>query len=67
MSVSQAEDKAPPQADGQMPPNSVEELKLRLETLNEDVTSFIKQHAGLCLLGAVAVGYIVARVARKGS
>ena len=64
MSVSQVEEKVP-QGDGKVPPSSAEELKLRLETLNEDVTTFIKEHAGLCLFGAVALGYIVARVARK--
>ena len=63
MSMTRIEEKAP-DVDSQVPPPA-EEVKLRLESLNEEVTSFIKEHAGLCLLGAVALGYVVARVARR--
>ena len=57
------EDKSP-DTDAALPP-PVEEIKQRLESLNEQVTTFIKENAGLCLIGAVALGYVVARVARK--
>jgi hypothetical protein len=63
MSMTRTEEKAP-DLDTHLP-LPVEEVKLRLESLNEQVTSFIKEHTGLCLVGAVALGYIVARVARK--
>jgi hypothetical protein len=46
-------------------PATADEVKQRLESLNQQVTTFIKQNAGFCLLGAVALGYVVARVARK--
>ena len=56
--ASEVEDKlAPP----------IEAAKVRLENTNDQITAFIKNHAGACLLGAVALGYIVARVARRAS
>jgi hypothetical protein len=63
MSMTRIEEKTP-DVDSHLPP-PVEEVKLRLESLNEQVTTFIKEHTGVCLIGAVALGYIVARVARK--
>jgi hypothetical protein len=55
-----------PDSDGLLPP-AAEEIKQRLESLNEQVTTFVKENAGLCLIGAVALGYVVARIARKAS
>jgi hypothetical protein len=52
--------------EGVLPP-AAEELKQRLESLNDQVTTFVKENAGLCLIGAVALGYVVARIARKAS
>ena len=43
----------------------IEQVKQRLGQLNGRVTTFIKQHPAACLLGAVALGYLVARVARR--
>ena len=44
-----------------------DEVKERLESLNTQVTTFIKDHAGACMVGALALGYIVARIARGRS
>ena len=45
----------------------IEDAKRRLGRLNGQVTGFIKDHPAACLLGAVALGYLVARVARSRS
>jgi hypothetical protein len=45
----------------------IEDAKRRLGRLNGEVTGFIKDHPAACLLGAVALGYLVARVARSRS
>jgi hypothetical protein len=37
----------------------------RLEALNEQATRLIKEHPAVCLVGALALGYLVARVARR--
>lgn len=43
----------------------MEEAQRRLEELNQRATAFIKEHPGACLLGALAAGYLVARIARR--
>lgn len=43
----------------------IEEAKIRLRSLNGEVTGYIKQHPAACLLGAAAVGYLIARLARR--
>jgi len=45
----------------------IEEAKQQLGRLNGRVTNFITDHPAACLLGAVALGYLVARVARSRS
>ena len=45
----------------------IEDAKRRLGRLNGQVTNFIQDHPAACLLGAVALGYLVARVARSRS
>ena len=45
----------------------IEDAKRRLGRLNGQVTNFITDHPAACLLGAVALGYLVARVARSRS
>ena len=45
----------------------IEGAKRRLGEVNGQVTGFIKEHPVACLLGAVALGYLVARVARSAS
>ncbi|HEY0712269.1 MAG TPA: hypothetical protein VGF45_06330 [Polyangia bacterium] len=44
----------------------LEEVKARLQTLNQQVTSVIKEHPGKCLLGALTLGFLLARIARRG-
>ncbi len=43
----------------------LEDAKGRLESLNARVKGLVKEHPGACLLGALAVGYLVARLARR--
>lgn len=45
----------------------IEDAKRRLGQLDGRITGFIKDHPAACLLGAVALGYLVARVARSRS
>jgi len=45
----------------------IEDAKQRLGRLNGQVTGFIKEHPAACLLSAVTLGYLVARVARSRS
>jgi hypothetical protein len=42
----------------------IEEAKQQLGRMNGRVTSFIQDHPAACLVGAVALGYLVARLAR---
>jgi hypothetical protein len=43
----------------------LEDAKGRLESLNVRVKELVKEHPGACLLGALALGYLVARLARR--
>jgi hypothetical protein len=43
----------------------IEEAKRRLGKINEKVTGFVKEHPGKCLIGALAVGYIVGKIASR--
>ena len=45
----------------------IEDAKRQLGRLNGQVTNFIEDHPAACLLGAVALGYLLARVARSWS
>lgn len=45
----------------------VEELKERLQELNDRVKAFIRERPAACLVGAMAIGYVVARLARRRS
>jgi hypothetical protein len=46
------------------PGTSFDELKARLQELNDKVKSFIAERPKTCLLGALALGYVIARLAR---
>jgi len=37
----------------------------RLAVLNKQVSSYIRTNPGKCLLGAIAAGYVIGRVARR--
>ncbi len=45
----------------------VEAVKERLGDINSKVVSFIKAHPTKVLIGALAFGYLVGRIARGGS
>jgi hypothetical protein len=42
----------------------IEEVKEQIARINGRMTTFIQDHPAACLLGAIALGYLVARVAR---
>ncbi len=43
----------------------IEAAKQKLARLNGRITSFIQDHPAASLLGALALGYLVARLARR--
>ena len=43
----------------------LERAKSQLGSFGTRVTGFIKEHPGACLFGALAAGYLVARIARR--
>ena len=54
--ASEAVDKLRPQ---------VAEAKKRLESWNESAMAYIKENPGRCLLGALAVGFVIGKIARR--
>jgi hypothetical protein len=45
----------------------IEELKQRIQSINERAQGFIKEHPAACLMAALGLGYLFARVARRRS
>jgi hypothetical protein len=43
----------------------IEGARKKLESVAERVTTYIKENPGKCILGAVALGYVVAKIARR--
>jgi hypothetical protein len=43
----------------------IDHAKKRLMSFNDEVIDTIKTHPGKCLLGAIAVGYLIGRIARR--
>jgi len=43
----------------------IEEAKRRLQSMRERAMSFIKDHPAASLLGASAIGFLLARLARR--
>ena len=43
----------------------VEEATRRLSSWNETLTGYIKENPGRCLLGALAIGFVVGKIARR--
>ena len=41
------------------------DAKRRLTSLNGDVTGYIKENPGRCLIGAIAVGFLIGKLARR--
>jgi ElaB/YqjD/DUF883 family membrane-anchored ribosome-binding protein len=43
----------------------LDDAKRRLTSLNNDVTGYIKENPGRCLIGAIAVGFLIGKIARR--
>lgn len=43
----------------------IEEAKRRLRSINGQATRVISDHPAACLLGALGLGYLIARLARR--
>ena len=43
----------------------IQEARRKLTGLNEQAVDYIKENPGKCLLGAIAVGFIIGRIARR--
>jgi len=43
----------------------IENAKQRLSTLNDSMTDYIKENPGKCLVGALAVGYLIGKIASR--
>jgi hypothetical protein len=50
---------------GQRVRPKIEQAKEKLGRINGRATGFIQDHPAACLLGALALGYLVARLARR--
>jgi ElaB/YqjD/DUF883 family membrane-anchored ribosome-binding protein len=50
---------------GQRVRPQLDDAKRRLTSLNSDVTSYVKENPGRCLLGAIAVGFLIGKIARR--
>ena len=45
----------------------VEDARRRLSSMNETVTDYIKENPGRTLLGALAIGFVIGKIARRSS
>ena len=43
----------------------IENARRRLETLGDSVTTYIKDNPGKCRVGAIAVGYLIGKIASR--
>ena len=43
----------------------IDEARRRISDVSTQAQTFVRQHPGACLVGAVAVGYLIARLARR--
>ncbi len=43
----------------------LDDAKRRLTSLNSNVTGYIKENPGRCLIGAIAIGFLVGKIARR--
>lgn len=43
----------------------IENAKERLSDLNDSAISYIKENPGKCLIGAIAAGYLIGRLATR--
>lgn len=59
----QLQDKARQLQENLLP--QIEDARRNLEDMNTRVVTFIRANPGTCLLGAVAVGFIIGRIASR--
>ena len=45
----------------------IQELKERILSLDDRAKGFIREHPAACLMGALGLGYLFARIARRGA
>jgi hypothetical protein len=45
----------------------IEELSERIQAINDSAKGFIREHPAACLMAALGLGYLFARVARRRS
>jgi ElaB/YqjD/DUF883 family membrane-anchored ribosome-binding protein len=43
----------------------VQQARQKLESVGETVTDYIKENPAKCLVGAIAVGFLVGKIARR--
>ncbi|HXU01290.1 MAG TPA: hypothetical protein VN903_09875 [Polyangia bacterium] len=43
----------------------LEEAKRRMESLNTSAVAYIKENPGKCLVGAVAIGFLIGKIASR--
>ena len=43
----------------------LDDAKRKLTSLNDNVTGYIKENPGRCLIGAIAIGFLVGKIARR--
>jgi ElaB/YqjD/DUF883 family membrane-anchored ribosome-binding protein len=43
----------------------IENAKQRLSSLNDSATDYIKENPGKCLVGALAIGYLIGKIASR--
>jgi ElaB/YqjD/DUF883 family membrane-anchored ribosome-binding protein len=63
VNAQQIQDKARQLQENLLP--QIDEARRNLEDVNTRVVSFIRANPGTCLLGAVAVGFIIGRIASR--
>jgi ElaB/YqjD/DUF883 family membrane-anchored ribosome-binding protein len=44
---------------------TLDDVKDRLKSVNDRVSAFVREHPAACVAGAVALGYLAARLARR--
>ncbi len=43
----------------------IEDAKRKLSSFGDSVTTYVKENPGRCVVGAIAVGYLIGRLARR--
>jgi ElaB/YqjD/DUF883 family membrane-anchored ribosome-binding protein len=43
----------------------IDEAKRRLSTMNDSAIGYIKENPGKCLVGAVAIGFLIGKIASR--